>query len=121
MLQDDLTVFTQQSAPQRCLISLVTYWIADLRACVYVKGPEYPVITRSARKIKPATADCLSHCPSAGNLGLRRPQRWKHSQLAEPSAASAAPSSRTSVHWLKKKREERPLTAGTFEEEVQVV
>lgn len=86
MLQDDLTVFTQQSAPQRCLISLVTSWIADLRACVYVKGPEYPVITRSARKIKPAAADCLSHCPSAGNLGLRHPRRWKHSQLAEPSA-----------------------------------
>lgn len=61
----DLTVFTQQSAPQCCPISCMTHWIADLWVCVCERA-EYPAITGRAPQIKPAPADCVSQCKSTG-------------------------------------------------------
>lgn len=65
MFFGDLTLFTQQSVPQRCPISCMTHWMADL--WVFVReGAEYPAITGRAPKIKSAPADCVSQCESTG-------------------------------------------------------
>lgn len=78
MFLGDLTLFTQPSVPQCCPISCMTHWTADLWICMWRRWISCNY--RQSSEIKPAPADCMSHCKSTGT--------WLHYPLCSGNSDS---------------------------------